>query len=89
MLDIDREAEVGHDGARLYGADAEVEHRDAVVGAIEAERLARQAEFERGEPVLDDDGDSSHQISRVGRINALMGNPASRGTIAQHVAFLP
>ena len=40
-------------------ADAEVEERDPVVGAVEAEDLAQHAELEDRELVEDEDGDAA------------------------------
>src|SRR3546814_775141 len=64
VLDIEREAELRHHDARVGCHDAEIEVGHAVIGTIQSERLAREAEFERREAVLDDHGDGLHGAPR-------------------------
>ena len=64
--------------------DAEIEVRDAVVGAVEPERLARETELERGEPGQHNAGDGLH-----GRNRTIMRSSATFGGMLPCVAFLP
>ena len=59
-VDVDREADLGLHDTGIGRDDAEVEVRDAVIRAVETERLARDPELERREAVLDDAGDGLH-----------------------------
>ena len=50
---------------RTHAADAEVEERDSVVRAVEAEDLAQHTELEDGELVEDEDGDAAQHARSV------------------------
>jgi hypothetical protein len=63
VVDVEGEAELGLHHTGFGRDDAEVEVRDAVIGAVEPEGLAGDTELEGGEPVLDDHGDGLHESS--------------------------
>ena len=65
VLDVDREADLGLHDAGVRRDDAEVEVRDAVIRPVETEGLARDAELEGREAVLDDHGDCLHVVLPV------------------------
>lgn len=83
VIDVDREAQVAGNGAGVGGDDAEIEAGDAVVRAVEPERLAREAELERSESRLDDAGDGLY-----GRNPTPLCSPATRGVLSTCVALL-
>ncbi len=80
VLDVDREAELGLHDAGSRSDDAEVEIRDAVIRPVESEGLARDAELEGCEAVLDDHGDCLHGSSDGGSFHAISGHSATSGS---------
>lgn len=97
VRDLDGKARRGGNESGPWTADGEVVRRQAVVGPIEAEDLAKDAELEAGNPGADDRGNGIHrQLSLSSRPSPSHPAPAvpvrggSRGVAsadhpAQHV----
>lgn len=84
-------ADAGGDGfAGVFAADAEVEGRDAFVGAVDAEDFADHAELERREPVDDHGGNGAeHAFTVLGRILMHNGTTANCGSILCTAELVP